>query len=196
MDRTTLFYEIFQSLKFWFSSLWKKVKRSTCKFVSYSCELASVPSLSNAVTKVLLHQGNPRLKPRVPYKVQLLESSMSSSKLYTLCCSPSERLHSLLLKELHLNGNKIQILAEIFCLHLFIAFSTAWLILHPFVLPQVLPSYSYSQMELRVTQAVGNNLLSIFKLLVVICGPHSLSLRSQVITQSQGDWDSAVFKTK
>lgn len=35
-------------------------------------------------------------------------------------------------------------------------------------------------------QAVGNNLLSIFKLLVVISGPRTLSLSSQIITQCQG----------
>jgi len=95
-----------------FGFLHFKVKISACKFVSYSCELASVLAPSSAVTKVLLCQGHPRLKPLVPPKALLLESSMSSSELTsTLHCYPSERLHSLLLKELDLNGNKIQILA-------------------------------------------------------------------------------------
>lgn len=94
-----------------FGFLHFKVKISACKFVSYSCELASVLAPSSAVTKVLLCQGQ-RLKPLVPPKALLLESSMSSSELTsTLHCYPSERLHSLLLKELDLNGNKIQILA-------------------------------------------------------------------------------------
>lgn len=92
-----------------FGFLHFKVKISACKFVSYSCELASVLAPSSAVTKVFLCQGHPRLKP---LKALLLESSMSSSELTsTLHCYPSERLHSLLLKELDLNGNKIQILA-------------------------------------------------------------------------------------
>lgn len=51
-------------------------------------------------------------------------------------------------------------------------------------------------MELMVTQAVRNSFLALCKLLVVIRGPDSLNLSPQVITQSQGVWESAVFSFK
>lgn len=94
----------------------------------------------------------------------------SSELTSTSCWCPSWSLSSFLLREVDLNGSKIQTLTYIlfaFCFSR--AFSSAWPILHHFIFVSVLPYYWQTQMELIVTQAVRNNFLSIFKLLVHWC---------------------------